>query len=310
MIKKNKYVLFPIQNEKVWNIYKKALTAFWTVEEVDLANDLKDWENLTQNEKYFIKNVLAFFAASDGIVNENLAINFIQEIDITEAKCFYGFQIAIENVHSEMYSLLIETYIQNEEEKCKLFNAIEEIPCVKRKAEWALEWISNKRPLEERLIAFAMVEGIFFQGSFCAIFWLKKRGLMPGLCFSNELISRDENLHCEFACLIYQTLQKPISESVLKEIVTSAVDIELQFCTEALPVDLIGMNANLMQDYIKFCADYWVTVLGFEKIYNKKNPFPWMELISLQGKTNMFEGRVSSYNKATEQRIFSMTEKF
>ncbi len=294
-----RFVLFPIQHNDIWEMYKKSEASFWTAEEIDLAQDMSDWENkLNENEQYFIKNVLAFFAASDGIVNENLAENFVSEVQYTEAKFFYGFQIAMENVHSETYSLLIDTLIKDTTEKDKLFNAIETMDCVKKKADWALDWIDNGS-YAERLIAFAAVEGIFFSGSFCSIFWLKKRGLMPGLSFSNELISRDEGLHCDFACLLYNNhLVNKLPKSRVAKIISDAVDIEKEFVTDSLPVSLIGMNAKLMQQYIEFVADRLLTELGCDKIYNSSNPFDFMEMISLQGKTNFFEKRVAEYQKA------------
>ncbi|MCS7077444.1 MAG: ribonucleoside-diphosphate reductase small subunit [Bacteroidia bacterium] len=295
---KQRFVLFPIQYHEVWEMYKKAEASFWTAEEVDLAQDLSDWEKLNDGERHFISHVLAFFAASDGIVNENLASRFANEVQIPEARCFYGFQIAIENIHSEMYSLLIDTYIKDDKEKYRLLNAIETVPCVQKKAEWALKWINNTDSFAERLVAFAAVEGIFFSGSFCAIFWLKKRGLMPGLSFSNELISRDEGLHTDFACLIYSMLQNKLTESRVLEIITDAVKIEQEFITDALPVDLIGMNSRLMSQYIEFVADRLLVALGYSKYYHVTNPFDWMELISLQGKTNFFEKRVGDYQKA------------
>ena len=294
-----RFVLFPIQHNDIWEMYKKSEASFWTAEEIDLAQDMTDWENkLNENEQYFIKNVLAFFAASDGIVNENLAENFVSEVQYTEAKFFYGFQIAMENVHSETYSLLIDTLIKDTAEKDKLFNAIETMDCVKKKADWALDWIDNGS-YAERLVAFAAVEGIFFSGSFCSIFWLKKRGLMPGLSFSNELISRDEGLHCDFACLLYNNhLVNKLPKSRVAKIISDAVDIEKEFVTDSLPVSLIGMNAKLMQQYIEFVADRLLTELGCDKIYNSSNPFDFMEMISLQGKTNFFEKRVAEYQKA------------
>lgn len=295
---KDRFVLFPIQHDDIWEFYKKAEASFWTAEEIDLSQDLKDWENLNDGERHFISHVLAFFAASDGIVNENLAENFVAEVQYTEAKFFYGFQIAIENIHSETYSLLIDTYIKDGREKDKLFNAIETMPFVKKKADWALRWI-DEGSYAERLIAFAAVEGIFFSGSFCSIFWLKKRGLMPGLSFSNELISRDEGLHCDFACLLYNNhLVNKLDPQQVSDIITDAVEIEKEFVTEALPVKLIGMNAELMCQYIEFVADRLLVELGCEKVYNSTNPFDFMELISLQGKTNFFEKRVGEYKKA------------
>ena len=294
-----RFVLFPIQHNDIWEMYKKSEASFWTAEEIDLAQDMSDWENkLNENEQFFIKNVLAFFAASDGIVNENLAENFVSEVQYTEAKFFYGFQIAMENVHSETYSLLIDTLIKDANEKDKLFNAIETMDCVKKKAAWALDWIDNGS-YAERLVAFAAVEGIFFSGSFCSIFWLKKRGLMPGLSFSNELISRDEGLHCDFACLLYNNhLVNKLPKSRVTKIISDAVEIEKEFVTDSLPVSLIGMNAKLMQQYIEFVADRLLMELGCDKIYDSSNPFDFMEMISLQGKTNFFEKRVAEYQKA------------
>jgi len=280
-------------------MYKKAESSFWTVEEVNLAGDVKDWDNLEKNERNFISHVLAFFAASDGIVNENLASNFSNEIQAPEARCFYGFQIAIENIHSEMYSLLIDTYIKDDVEKDRLLSAIETIPCVMKKARWALNWCETQHSsFAERCVAFAAVEGIFFSGSFCAVFWLKKRGKMPGLCFSNELISRDEGLHCDFACLIYNKLLNKLSHDRITEIIATAVEIEKEFVTDSLPVELIGMNSKLMCQYIEFCADRLLLALGGHRYYNAENPFEWMELISLQGKTNFFEKRVGEYSKS------------
>eukprot|EP01114_Cavostelium_apophysatum_P005316 TRINITY_DN1614_c0_g1_i1.p1 TRINITY_DN1614_c0_g1~~TRINITY_DN1614_c0_g1_i1.p1 ORF type:complete len:361 (-),score=117.08 TRINITY_DN1614_c0_g1_i1:102-1184(-) len=295
---KNRFVLFPIKYPEIWRMYKLAEASFWTTEEIDLSTDINDWNRkLSNDERYFITHVLAFFAASDGIVNENLANRFMKEVQVPEARCFYGFQVAIENIHSETYSLLIETYVKNPEEKAKLFNAIETIPCVQKKAEWALRWISDDASFGERLVAFAAVEGIFFSGSFCSIFWMKKRGLMPGLSYSNELISRDEGLHCDFACLLFSMLNNKPSSAVVQKIVTDAVLCEKDFVTNALPVDLIGMNSRLMSQYIEFCADRLLVALGQPKVYNATNPFEWMELISLQGKTNFFERRVSEYQK-------------
>lgn len=355
----NRFVLFPIQNHAVWDMYKKAEASFWTAEEIDLASDLGDWEKLTANERHFISHVLAFFAASDGIVNENLAANFATEIQIPEARCFYGFQIAVENIHSETYSLLIDTYIRDNKEKHHLLNAIETVPCVQKKAQWALQWCDrNNASFAERCVAFAAVEGIFFSGSFCSIFWLKKRGLMPGLSFSNELISRDEGLHCDFACLLYTQLVNKLSQDRIVEIISNAVEIEKEFVTSgtlfsyvfylgrqpkatercflsldsssscfrftllshlflflriftALPVSLIGMNAELMSQYIEFCADRLLVALGCSKHYKSVNPFEWMEMISLQGKTNFFEKRVGEYAKSgvgvsAESQVFSI----
>jgi ribonucleoside-diphosphate reductase subunit M2 len=295
----SRFVLFPIKYPDIWNMYKKAEASFWTIAEVDLSKDPDDWWNrLDNNERYFISHILAFFAASDGIVNENLVERFSGEVQIPEARCFYGFQIMIENVHSEMYSLLIDTYIKDNAEKDHLFSAIDTIPCIKKKAKWALDWISSNKSFAERLVAFAIVEGIFFSGSFAAIFWLKKRGLMPGLTFSNELISRDEGLHCDFACLLYNQLQHRPDSKRIVQIVCEAVEIEREFLTDALPVGLIGMNACLMGQYISFVADRLLVQLGCNKHYNVENPFDFMELISLQGKTNFFEKRVGEYQKA------------
>jgi ribonucleoside-diphosphate reductase beta chain len=295
----SRFVLFPIVHDDIWSFYKRAEASFWTAEEIDLSPDLIDWENkLTEDERYFIKHVLAFFAASDGIVNENLAEHFLSEVQYTEAKFFYGFQVAMENVHSETYSLLIDTYIQSTADKAHLFNAIDTLDCVKRKADWALRWI-DKGSFAERLVAFAAVEGIFFSGSFCSIFWLKKRGLMPGLSFSNELISRDEGLHCDFACLLYNNhLENKLSKEQVKEIIMDAVAIEKEFVTDAIPVRLIGMNSDLMGQYIEFVADRLLMELGNEKVYNTANPFDFMDMISIQGKTNFFEKRVGEYQKA------------
>ena len=295
---KERFVLLPINYPKVWEMYKKHEQSFWTAEEIDLHPDLVDWENkLNDDERHFIKHVLAFFAASDGIVNENLAVNFMSEVQIPEARCFYGFQIMMENIHSETYSLLIDAYIKDPKEKHYLFNAIETVPCVKKKADWALRWIQNGS-FAERLVAFAAVEGIFFSGSFCSIFWLKKRGLMPGLTFSNELISRDEGLHCDFACLLYSMLQNKMTQEQVHTIIKDAVNCEHEFVTDALPVSLIGMNARLMCQYIEFVADRLLVSLGYSKIYNAANPFDFIEMISLQGKTNFFEKRVGEYKKA------------
>ncbi|MEM1408027.1 MAG: ribonucleotide-diphosphate reductase subunit beta [Bacteroidota bacterium] len=294
----NRFVLFPIQHDDIWEYYKKAEASFWTAEEIDLSQDLRDWGNLNDGERHFISHVLAFFAASDGIVNENLAEHFVAEVQYTEAKFFYGFQIAIENIHSETYSLLIDTYVKDPVEKDKLFNAIETMDCVKKKADWALRWIDEGN-FQERLIAFAAVEGIFFSGSFCSIFWMKKRGLMPGLTFSNELISRDEGLHCDFACLLYNNhVQNKLPEETVISIIKDAVEIEKEFVTSALPVNLIGMNADLMCQYIEFVADRLLFELVGQKVYGATNPFDFMEMISLQGKTNFFEKRVGDYQKA------------
>jgi ribonucleoside-diphosphate reductase subunit M2 len=294
----HRFVLFPIRYHAVWDLYKKHEASFWTVEEVDLSQDMTHWEKLTDDEKHFIKHVLAFFAASDGIVLENLAGRFSIDVQIPEARCFYGFQIAMENIHSEMYSLLIDTYVRDPVEKDRLLTSIDTIPAIMKKAEWAIKWMGDTACFAERLIAFAAIEGIFFSGSFCAIFWLKKRGLMPGLCFSNELISRDEGLHTDFACLLFSMLNHKPSEARINEIVCDAVTIEKEFITEALPVDLIGMNSGLMAQYIEFVADRLLVALECPKAYNVSNPFEWMDMISLQGKTNFFEKRVGDYQKA------------
>ncbi len=312
----NRFVLFPIKHDDIWAFYKKEEASFWTAEEIDLSADITDWnQKLNDNERHFIKHVLAFFAASDGIVNENLAENFINEVQYTEAKFFYGFQIAMENIHSETYSLLIDTYIKDPKEKDYLFNAIENLPLVRTKADWALRWIENGS-FAERLVAFAAVEGIFFSGSFCSIFWLKKRGLMPGLAFSNELISRDEGLHCDFACLLYnEHLVHKLPEETVRKIITDAVEIEKEFVSEAIPVKLIGMNADLMCQYIEFVADRLLLALHCDKVYKVDNPFPWMDIISLQGKTNFFEKRVGDYQKSgviagRDKQVFSLDEDF
>jgi ribonucleoside-diphosphate reductase beta chain len=294
-----RFVLFPIQHNDIWSFYKRAEASFWTAEEIDLSADIIDWENkLNENEKHFIKHILAFFAASDGIVNENLAENFLSEVQYTEAKFFYGFQVAIENIHSETYSLLIDTYIKDTADKKYLFNAIDTLSCVRKKADWALKWI-EQGSFAQRLVAFAAVEGIFFSGSFCAIFWLKKRGLMPGLGFSNELISRDEGLHCDFACLLYNNhVVNKLSSAEVREIILDAVEIEKEFILEALPVKLIGMNSELMSQYIEFVADRLLVELGNAKEFNVSNPFDFMDMLSIQGKSNFFEKRVSEYQKA------------
>jgi ribonucleoside-diphosphate reductase beta chain len=314
---KDRFVIFPIKHNDIWEYYKKSEASFWTAEEIDLSNDMSDWNNkLNDNERHFVKHVLAFFAASDGIVNENLAINFLNEVQYPEARFFYGFQIMMENIHSETYSLLIDTYIKDPIEKDKLLHAVETVPCVGKKADWALTWIQNGT-FAERLIAFAAVEGIFFSGSFCSIFWLKKRGLMPGLSFSNELISRDEGLHCDFACMLYADhVQNKLPKEQVTKIITDAVVIEKEFVSDAIPVRLIGMNADLMCQYIEFCADRLLLALGCEKFYNAINPFDFMEMISLQGKTNFFEKRVAEYQKSgvmnnkEENNIFNLDEDF
>lgn len=293
-----RYVLFPIRYDSIWQFYKTHEASFWTSEEIDLRSDLTDWrEKLSDNERHFIKMVLAFFSQSDGIVNENLAVNFLNEVQYMEAKCFYGFQIMMENIHSETYSLLIDTYIQDNEEKHRLFNAIDTIPVIKKKADWALKWIESDN-FVERLIAFAAIEGIFFSGSFCSLFWLKKRNLMPGLTFSNELISRDEGLHCDFACHLYKDfVNNKMTQDRIETIIKEAVAIEKEFITESLPVSLIGMNSNLMAQYIEFVADRLLVSLGHAKVWNTKNPFAFMENIALEGKTNFFEKKVSEYQK-------------
>merc|ERR1711962_1868770 len=318
LLKENprRFVILPIQYDDIWRMYKKAEASFWTAEEVDLSKDLGDWDRLKDDERFFISHVLAFFAASDGIVNENLVERFMQEVQVPEARCFYGFQIAIENIHSEMYSLLIDTYVKDSAERERLFNAIETVPAVGKKAKWALNWINaDNASYAERIIAYASVEGIFFSGSFAAIFWLKKRGLMPGLTFSNELISRDEGLHTDFACLMFHHLKAKPSESRIKEIVCEAVKIEIEFLTDALPVKLIGMNCQLMSIYIKFVADHLLSELSCQKIYNVENPFDFMENISLDGKTNFFEKRVGDYQKAgvmstREENTFTLDADF
>ena len=297
----NRFVMFPIQDDSIWKMYKKQMDCFWRAEEIDLSKDLEHWNNLTDNERHFIQMVLAFFAASDGIVLENLGVRFMTEVQLAEARAFYGFQIAMENIHSETYSLLIDTYIKNKAEKDKLFNAINEFECIENKARWARKWIDDKRSsFATRLVAFACVEGIFFSGSFCSIFWLKKRGLMPGLTFSNELISRDEALHTEFAVLLYNKLEKKLPKKKIKEIISEAVEIEKEFICDALPCRLLGMNSNMMGQYIEFMGDRLAVQLGNEKIYNVANPFDFMEMISLERKTNFFESRVSDYALATK----------
>uniref|UniRef100_A0A914UXR1 ribonucleoside-diphosphate reductase n=1 Tax=Plectus sambesii TaxID=2011161 RepID=A0A914UXR1_9BILA len=312
----NRFVIFPIKYHDIWQFYKKAVASFWTVEEVDLAKDLADWDRMKPDERFFISRVLAFFAASDGIVNENLVERFSQEVQVTEARFFYGFQIAVENIHSEMYSQLIETYVRDQDERHKLFNAITEFECIKKKADWALRWIGDKNAsFAERVLAFAAVEGIFFSGSFAAIFWLKKRGLMPGLTHSNELISRDEGLHRDFACLMFShVVNKPTIQRI-NEIIMDAVRIEQEFLTEALPVDMIGMNGRLMAQYIEYVADHLLGELNCDRIFNVENPFDFMENISLEGKTNFFEKRVGEYQKmgvmnTPAQRLFSLDSDF
>ena len=310
----NRFVMFPIKDQTIWSMYKKQVDCFWRVEEVDLSKDLKDWDKLDPTEKHFVSMILAFFAASDGIVLENLAERFMSEIQLSEARAFYGFQIAMENIHSEMYSLLIETYIANAEEKTRLFQAIDNFPCIKKKADWAIRWIHDKRSnFATRLIAFACVEGIFFSGAFCSIYWLKKRGLMPGLTFSNELISRDEALHTEFAILLYNKLERKLKKSRIHEIIRDAVEIEKEFICDALPCRLIGMNQTLMSQYIEFVADRLSLQMGADKIYNTANPFDWTEMISIEGKTNFFEKRVGEYalaSKNTMDESFIISEDF
>jgi len=309
-----RFVMFPIQEQDIWNMYKKQVDCFWRAEEVDLSKDLTHWNGLNKDEKHFISMILAFFAASDGIVLENLGIRFMSEVQLSEARAFYGFQIAMENIHSQMYSQLIETYIKDREEKHNLFNALEKFDCIKKKGDWAKKWINdNRSSFATRLVAFACVEGIFFSGAFCSIFWLKKRGLMPGLTFSNELISRDEALHTEFAILLYSKLQKKINKNRIYEIIKEAVEIEKEFICEALPCRLIGMNSNLMSQYIEFVADRLSLQLGYDKIYNTANPFEFMELISVESKTNFFEKRVSEYALATKTKddnIFDLNDDF
>ena len=310
----NRFVMFPIKHDDIWKMYKKQIDCFWRAEEIDLTKDLNHWETLNADEKTFISMILAFFAASDGIVLENLASRFMSDVQISEARAFYGFQIAMENIHSETYSILIDTYIKNSIEKDKLFNAIQNYSCIKKKSDWAQKWIhDNRSSFATRLIAFACVEGIFFSGAFCSIYWLKKRGLMPGLTFSNELISRDEALHTEFAILLYSKLNKKLDKSRIHEIIKEAVEIETEFICDALPCRLIGMNSDLMTQYIKFVADRLCLQLGHKKIYNVSNPFDWMELISLEGKTSFFERRVADYalaNKCGINDAFNLNEDF
>jgi ribonucleoside-diphosphate reductase subunit M2 len=310
----NRFVMFPIKYNDVWEMYKKQVDCFWRAEEIDLTKDISHWESLNDDERFFISMILAFFAASDGIVLENLAVRFMNDVQVSEARAFYGFQIAMENIHSQTYSLLIDTYIKDKDEKHRLFNAIENFPCIKKKSDWAQKWIrDNRSSFATRLIAFACVEGIFFSGAFCSIFWLKKRGLMPGLTFSNELISRDEALHCEFAILLYSKLENKLKKARVHEIIKEAVEIESEFICDALPCRLIGMNSELMTQYIKFVADRLCVQLGYEKIYNVSNCFDWMQLISLESKTNFFEKRNDSYalaNKDFSDEAFQITEDF
>ena len=310
----NRYVMFPIQDQSIWQMYKKQVDCFWRAEEIDLSKDMAHWEGLQKEEKYFISMILAFFAASDGIVLENLAARFIGEVQLSEARAFYGFQIAMENLHSETYSLLIDTYIKDREEKTMLFHAIHNFPCIKKKADWAIKWIQDKRSsFATRLIAFACIEGIFFSGAFCSIYWLKKRGLMPGLTFSNELISRDEALHTEFAVLLYSKLNKKVNKAKVIEIIKEAVDIEKEFICDALPCRLIGMNSELMCQYIEFVADRLIVQLGHDKMFSTKNPFDFMEMISIEGKTNFFEKRVAEYalaDKTKKDDVFDFSDDF
>ena len=299
----DRFVMFPLKYDDVWSMYKKQVDCFWRAEEVDLSKDMIQWQKLNDDERYFIKHILAFFAASDGIVLENLGMRFMSEVQVSEIRAFYGFQIAMENIHSEMYSLLIDTYVKSGSEKTKLFKAIENYPCIKKKADWAVKWIQDKRSsFATRLLAFACVEGIFFSGAFCSIYWLKKRGLMPGLTFSNELISRDEALHTEFAVLLFNKLKKKPSKKKITDIIKEAVSIEKEFICEALPCRLISMNSKLMSQYIEFVADRLSSQLGCDKIYNTANPFDFMELISVEGKTNFFEKRVGEYALANKER--------
>jgi ribonucleotide reductase beta subunit family protein with ferritin-like domain len=310
----NRFVMFPIKYDDIWQMYKKQVDCFWRAEEIDLTKDLNHWQSLTNEERYFLSMILAFFAASDGIVLENLGLRFMNDVQISEARAFYGFQIAMENIHSQTYSLLIETYIKDVEEKDKLFRALENFECIKKKGDWAQKWIKDNRSgFATRLIAFACVEGIFFSGAFCSIYWMKKRGLMPGLTFSNELISRDEALHCEFAVLLYSKLMNKVKKSRVHEIIKEAVEIESEFICEALPCRLIGMNSQLMTQYIQYCADRLCVQLGYDKIYNVGNPFDFMELISLEGKVNFFERYNDSYALATktkDESTFDLTEDF
>ncbi len=312
----NRYVMFPIQDKSIWNMYKKSVDCFWRAEEIDLSKDKASWDKMSDEEKYFVKMILAFFAASDGIVLENLGMRFMSEVQLSEARAFYGFQIMMENIHSEVYSLLIDTYVEKQVEKDKLFNALDNFPCIKKKADWAIKWINDKRSsFATRLVAFACVEGIFFSGAFCSIYWLKKRGMMPGLCFSNELISRDEALHTEFAVLLHSKLNRKMNKSRLVEMVKEAVEIEKEFIISALPCRLIGMNSTLMSEYIEFVADRLIVQLGGDKVYHAQNPFDFMELISVEGKTNFFEKRVGEYALANKEKpgdgsIFNMEAAF
>ena len=311
---KSRFVLFPIQYHNIYELYKKAESTFWTANEIDLSKDSAQWDSLNENEKYFIKNIIGFFAGSDGIIMENLAVRFLNEIQIPEARAFYSYQIFNESIHSETYSLLIDTYIKDKEEKLKIFNSIENIPCVAKKAAWAYKWIENKEVnFATRLLSFAIVEGVFFSGSFCAIYWIKKRGLMPGLTFSNELISRDEGLHCEFACLLYSMIKNRVPAQIVNKIFEEAVAIEKEFITDSIPCAMIGMNATMMQQYIEFVADRLLLQLGYDKIWKTENPFEFMELISLRPKSNFFEVRVGEYTKSTiseESNNFEISNDF
>jgi ribonucleotide reductase beta subunit family protein with ferritin-like domain len=310
----NRFVMFPIQHNDIWEMYKKQVDCFWRAEEIDLSKDLNDWKTMTNDEQHFVKMILAFFAASDGLVLENLASRFMSDVQLSEARAFYGFQIAMENIHSQTYSLLIDTYIRDEEEKHKLFNAIENFPCIKKKADWAKKWISdNRSSFAARLVAFAAIEGIFFSAAFSSIYWIKKRGLMPGLTFSNELISRDEALHTEFAVLLYSKLQRKLPKKRIYEIIQEAVEIEKEFITDAIPCRMIGMNTKLMTQYIEFVADRLCLQLGYDKIYNSQNPFDFMELISIESKVNFFERTNAEYalaNKTVDKDIFEFNADF
>ena len=306
----NRFVIFPIEHDDIWEYYKQHQAAFWTAEEVDLSNDIRDWNNLTENEQYFVKNILSFFAASDGIVNENLAENFLKEVQYPEAKFFYGFQLMMENIHSLMYSLLIDTYISDEKEKQLCFTALDNLPAVQKKAKWALDWIENAS-FQERLVAFAAVEGIFFSGSFCSIFWLKSRGIMQGLCNANSLIFKDENLHCDFAIhLINNHVENKPSEKRIREILLSALEIEKEFITESIPVSLIGMNSNLMKQYLEFVTDGLLVKFGCKKQFNVEQPFKFMEQIAVETKGNFFESRTMEYQKAKLGESLTFTEDF
>ena len=306
----SRFVLFPIEYDDIWSLYKKQVDLFWRAEEIDLSKDMNDWAKLSSDEQHFVSMVLAFFAGSDGIVMENLAGKFMTDVQVAEARAFYSFQIAMEQIHSQTYSLLIDTYVRDKERKYELFNAIDNFPCIRKKAEWAQKYIHCSCPFETRLVAFACVEGIFFSGAFCSIFWLKKRWLMPGLCFSNELISRDEALHCEFAILLYSKLLVRMKPKLFEKLIREAVEIELEFICDALPCRLIGMNADSMKEYVKFVADRLSLQMGYDKLYNAHNPFSWMELISVEQKVNFFEAKVSQYSMADKGGSFSLDENF